>query len=188
MSTDSPNNRLFARYPAAATALYAALIVGFAAVVWISLADLLAQRSALASSVDLLEQLEAHRGSPDAANAAPGAVPSGSPFLGGETITVAGAELLQRVAGAITRFGGSVQSSQVDLQGTQAKADFVTLIVSCEIDEANLQKLLYDIEAGMPYLFVDQLTAQAPQAAAAVANGARMSVLLAVSGRWSGKK
>jgi general secretion pathway protein M len=187
MSNDSASNRFFARFPAAAPALYGVLIVGFAAVIWISLADLIAQRSALATSVDLLDRLEARRGNPDAANASPDAVPTGSPFLGGETITVAGAELLQRVAGAITRFGGSVQSSQVDLQGSQAKSDFVTLLVSCEIDEANLQKLLYDIEAGMPYLFVDQLTARAPQATA-TANGSRMSLLLAVSGRWSGKK
>jgi len=185
MSTDSPGSRLFARYPAAAMALYAVLIIGFAAVIWLALADLIAQRAALASSVDLLDRLEARHGNADAANPTPGAAPSGSPFLGGETITVAGAELLQRVATAIRRFGGNVQSSQVDLQGSQAKSDFVTLIVSCEIDEANLQKLLYDVEAGMPYLFIDQLTAQAPQAAA---NGARMSVLLAVSGRWSGKK
>jgi len=187
MSTDSPSTRLFARYPAAGAALYGLLILLCAVVVWVSLADLLAQRSALASSVDLLDRIESRRGGPDAAIASPGAIPSGSPFLGGETITVAGAELLQRVAGAITRFGGSVQSSQVDLQGPQAKGDFVTLTVSCEIDQANLQKLLYDIEAGMPYLFVDQITAQAPPAVAGE-SGARITVLLAVSGRWSGKK
>jgi general secretion pathway protein M len=91
------------------------------------------------------------------------------------------------VAGAITRFGGSVQSSQVDLQGPQAKGDMVTLIVSCEIDQPNLQNLLYDLEAGMPFLFVDQLVAQAPPSVAGP-RGARMGVLLAVSGRWSGNK
>src|SRR5581483_6544775 len=140
------------------------------------------QRAALAGSTEVLDRLEAHRQNADV-NAPAGAVPAGSPFLIGETVTVAGAALLQRVASAITRFGGSIQSSQVDVQG-QAKGNFVTLVVSCEIEQASLQKLLYDIEAGMPFLFVDQLVVQAPQSAA---TGSRMNLLLAVSGRWSGK-
>ena len=185
MSTGSPIGRFFARWPLAAAALYAVAFVVCGAVIWTAAADILADRATLISSKDLLRRLEAHRDDPGAAPA--GAIPAGSPFLGGETITVAGAELLQRVAAAITRYGGSIQSSQVDLQGPQSKGDFVTLMVSCEIDEANLQKLLYDVEAGMPYLFVDQLTARAPQVTPASLN-ARMSVLLAVSGRWSGKK
>ena len=187
MSNDSTTVRLFARAPLAAAALYAALVVVLGATIWISLAGLLEQRATLAASAELLDRLEASRRNADAANAPAGSVPAGSPFLGGETITVAGATLLQRVAGAITRFGGSIQSSQVDLQGPQTKGDFVTLVVSCEIDQASLQKLLYDLEAGMPYLFIDQLVAQAPQNEAA-APGSRMGVLLAVSGRWSGKK
>ena len=39
----------------------------------------------------------------------------------------------------------------------------MSLIASCEVDQPALQQLLYDIEAGMPFLFVDQLEAQAPQ-------------------------
>ena len=186
MSTTTTTASFFTRSPLAA-ALYVVLVVALGATIWISLADLLGQRATLAASTDLLNQLEARRQNADAANAPAGSIPAGSPFLGGETITVAGATLLQRVAGAITRFGGSIQSSQVDLQGPQTKGDFVTLVVSCEIDQANLQKLLYDLEAGMPYLFVDQLVAQAPQNEAS-APGSRMGVLLAVSGRWSGKK
>ena len=120
----------------------------------------------LADSLDILNQLEARQQSPNAANDPAGAVPAGSPFLGGETITVAGATLLQRVASAITRFGGSVQSSQVDLQGPQSKDGFVTLVISCEMEQPNLQKLLYDLEAGMPFLFIDQLVVQGPQTSA----------------------
>lgn len=187
MSTDSSIARLFARAPAVAAALYGLLVILLGATIWFSVDDLLVQRATLASSVDLLARIEAQRQNSGATDAPAGAVPAGSPFLSGETITVAGAALLQRVAGAITRFGGSVQSSQVDLQGPQAKGDMVTLIVSCEIDQPNLQNLLYDLEAGMPFLFVDQLVAQAPPSAAGP-RGARMGVLLAVSGRWSGNK
>ncbi|HTT49661.1 MAG TPA: type II secretion system protein GspM [Pseudolabrys sp.] len=187
MTPDLAINRFFARYPAAAIAAYAALIVVFGAIIWLSLASLIEQRAALADSIGILERLEAHQQGPAAAAGATAAIPAGSPFLGGETITVAGATLLQRVAGAVTQNGGTVQSSQVDVQGTQAKDGFVTLLITCEMEQASLQTLLYDLEAGMPFLFVDQLVAQGPQPSA-VAAESRMRILLAVTGQWKGAK
>jgi hypothetical protein len=49
------------------------------------------------------------------------------------------------------------------MPGTQAKTGFVGLLVSCEMEQPSLQKLLYDLEAGMPFLFIDQLDVQVPQ-------------------------
>jgi len=112
-------------------------------------------------------------------------MPSGSAFLEGATVTIAGAALLQRVASAVTKLGGNVLSSQLDLQGTQAKAGFVSMVASCEIDQPVLQPLIYDLEAGMPFLFVDQLVVQAPT----VTSGeGRLRIVLAVSGQWQGVK
>jgi len=54
------------------------------------------------------------------------------------------------VAAAVGNVGGTVQSSQVDVLGTQAKDGFVGLLVSCEMEQPALQKLLYDLEVGMP--------------------------------------
>ncbi|MGH6727932.1 MAG: type II secretion system protein GspM [Pseudolabrys sp.] len=176
-----------ARYPFAALAGYVVLVAAFLIIVWMALADLLTQRAVLVDSRDILNQLEARQQTRSAGDNAAAAVPAGSPFLGGETITVAGAALLQRVASAITKYGGSVQSSQVDLRGPQAKDGFVTLIVSCEMEQPSLQKLLYDLEAGMPFLFIDQLVVQGPQSSAVV-GGSRMKVLIAVSGQWKGAK
>ena len=34
-----------------------------------------------------------------------------------------------------------------------------------EIDQSNLQQLLYELETGMPFLFIDQLVVQMPQSA-----------------------
>ena len=116
-----------------------------------------------------------------------GEAPAGSPFLEGPTVTVAGAALLQRVADAVTKVGGNVLSSQVDVQGVQAKDGFVNVLASCEIDPTALQKLLYDLEAGMPYLFVEQMVAQSPQATS-MQEGGRMRLLLGVAGRWQGEK
>jgi general secretion pathway protein M len=112
---------------------------------------------------------------------------TGSPVLEGPTVTVAGAVLMQRVAGAITRAGGNILSSQVDLQGNQAKDGFVAVSVNCEVEQPALQKLLYDLEAGMPLLFVDQLVAEAPEGVAGAAGG-KIRVLISVSGQWQGAK
>jgi general secretion pathway protein M len=38
----------------------------------------------------------------------------------------------------------------------------------------------------MPFLFVDQLVVQAPQASTGEESGGRMRVLLGVSGQWQG--
>lgn len=113
--------------------------------------------------------------------------PAGSPFLEGATVTIASAALLKRVTAAVTRLGGSVLSSQVDLHGDQSKAGFVTVIASCDIDQPGLQQLLYDLEAGMPFLFVDQLLVQAPTSFAASGNG-KLRILLSVSGQWQGAR
>jgi general secretion pathway protein M len=187
MNAEIALNRYLARYPYVAVAAYVVLVVAFLVTIWVALASVLEQRAVLADSLDILNQLEARQQSPNAANNQAGAVPAGSPFLGGETITVAGATLLQRVASAITQYGGSVQSSQVDLQGPQSKDGFVTLVISCEMEQPNLQKLLYDLEAGMPFLFFDQLVVQGPQQSI-VAGAARMRILIAVSGQWKGTK
>jgi len=187
MTTDIAFNRYLARFPYVAAAIYFALVVVFLMTAWMALASVFEQRAVLADSVDILNQLEARQQNSNAANGSAGAVPVGSPFLGGETITVAGATLLQRVASAITRVGGTVQSSQVDLQGPQSKDGFVILSISCEMEQSNLQKLLYDLEAGMPFLFVDQLVVQGPENSA-IAGGARMRLLIAVSGQWKGTK
>jgi general secretion pathway protein M len=180
--------RYLTAHPALSAAMYLTVIAALAFAAWANVADILARRQAVAASEDLLAQLEGRRalpfGAPGTLN---GAVPAGSPFLEGQTVTVAGAALLQRVAEAVTRVGGSVLSSQVELQGTQAKDGFISLSASCEVEQAALQRLLYDLESGMPFLFVEQLVAQAPQAAAG-SNNARMRVVLSVAGQWRDAK
>jgi general secretion pathway protein M len=174
----------FERYPSLAALGYLVVVIALLLGTWAAVADIGARRNAVDAAADMLARLEGRvPASPNVAGAAAGAVPTGSPFLDGSTVTVAGAALLQRVAGAVTRVGGNVLSSQVELQGTESKDGYVSLIASCELDQPALQQLLYDLEAGMPFLFMDQLVAQAP-----ITEGGRMRVLLAVSGQWPGGK
>ena len=168
---------------------YAAVVLVLLWIVVSSIADILSQRTAVAASAAMLEQLEGRRIAPPKGSAAGAGMPSGSPFLEGATVTVAGAALLQRVAGAVTKFGGNVLSSQLDVQGPHAKAGFVSMIASCELDQPTLQPLLYDLEAGMPFLFVDQLDVQVPQTTALNdTTSGKIRVVLGVSGQWQGAK
>src|SRR3954469_2333620 len=174
--------------PLVAVTLYLAVTGGLLLMAGLSIADVIAHRQALAQTSDLLDQLRGRKSGAKSA-AALSAEHPGTPFLEGPTVTVAGANLLQRVAAAVGNVGGSVQSSQVDVAGIEARNGLVSLVVSCEMEQPALQKLLYDLEAGMPFLFVDQLDVQIPQMTAAAANdggSGRIRVVLGVVGQWQG--
>jgi general secretion pathway protein M len=179
-----PDSNLI-RYVLAAT-MYVVLVCVLVATSWIALSTVGERRATVMAAENLLAQLEGRSQLASKDGRTPlGAAPTESPFLEGPTVTVAGAALLQRIGGAITRAGGNVLSSQVDLQKADSKDGWIGLTVSCDMEQGSLQKLLYDVEAGMPFLFIDQLVVQAP------VNGveqSRMRVLLTVSGQWwSGK-
>ena len=172
--------------PPLAVAGYAVVVIVLLAMAWSGVSEILERRQAIAASADLLAQLEGRKPMANRAGGGETQIPTGSPFLEGQTLTVAGAALLQRVADAVAKVGGNVLSSQVDVQGVQAKDGYVSVLASCELDYAALQKLLYDLEAGMPFLFVEQVVAQTPQTGSAETG--RMRLLLSVAGRWGGDK
>jgi general secretion pathway protein M len=187
MSTFAASGKAITTSPILAAAIYVGLVVLLLFAVATSIADVVGQHDEVASATAMLEQLEGRN--PAVVRGPPSDVtrPSGSAFLEGATITVAGATLLQRVSGAVTKFGGNVLSTQLDLQGTPSRTGFLSMIASCEIDQSELQKLLYDLEAGMPFLFIDQLVVQPPLTSTGTGGG-RLRVLLAVSGQWPGAK
>lgn len=189
MTAGSSMSRSIGRSPLIAITLYMCVVGAFIAIAAIAISVMVDRQRTLARTSELLDQLQGRRAPRSSVTSSREAEHPGSPFLEGPTVTVAGATLLQRVAGAVTSVGGTIQSSQVDLLGTQAKDGFVGLLVSCEMEQAALQKLLYDLEVGMPYLFVDQLDVQVPQTTTANETGAgKIRVVLGVSGQWQGGK
>jgi general secretion pathway protein M len=170
--------------PIVAATAYAALVIVLLAVTISSIVDMLGHRSSVAATAGMLAQLEGRKAPAAGGRSGDAGMPSGSPFLEGATVTVAGAALLQRVASAVTKAGGNVLSSQLDLQGPQAKAGFVSMVANCELDQSALQALLFDLEAGMPFLFVDQLDVQTTTAS----GDGKLRFLLGVSGQWQGAK
>jgi len=168
--------------PLSAVAIYLAIVVAMLFVMVSSVAGMIDRRSDVAAASATLERLE---GSRPVIGSAPGdAMPLGSPYLEGATVTIAGATLLQRVAGSVMSFGGNVLSTQLDVPSSPGRSGFVSMIANCEVDQPQLQQVLYDLEAGMPFLFIDQLVVQAP----AAGPGNKLRIRLAVSGQWRGAK
>jgi general secretion pathway protein M len=186
MSDHRTSIRELTRRPAIAAAMYAALLLICAFVTWDALADLHDRSDTLRAATDMLDRIEGREQATGPGQSFGPDAPAGSPFLEGQPIGVAGAGLEQRVTGAISENGGNVLSTQMDLNSANAKKGLVGLIVSCELKQPALQRVLYDLEAGMPFLFVDQLEVQAPQRTGGE-NGP-MRVLITVSGQWRGKQ
>jgi general secretion pathway protein M len=171
---------------AAAIAGYVAVIAIGLAFTWSAVSAVGDARASVSAAETMLAELDG-RSSPNRHDqfSPPQGAPDGSPFLQGETLNVAAASLLQRIGAAVHRVNGNVLSSQVDLNEARSKQGWVALVVSCELEQASLQPLLYDIEAGMPFLFIDQLVVQTPTMGV---SSNRMRIVLAVSGQWwSGK-
>jgi general secretion pathway protein M len=179
MITSHRIDRYLARYPSLAGWLYGALIVILGLVALISLVDLGERYRVRNASFELLAQLKTHaRISPHKPASANFTLPA-SAFLEGQTSTLASAALLQRVTGAITRAGGEVVSSEIASQGKDAKDGYVRAIATCELEQRALQQFLYDLEAGMPFLIIDQLLVHS-------AEGDRLRLVLTVTGLWAG--
>lgn len=177
------------RARAAELLAYVLVIAVFFLVSWLALSSLAEDYEDYASAAEMLARLEGRN--PAGAASGAGAHLPGSPFVEGPTLTIAGAALQRRVADAIEKAGGNLLSSQVDFQGPHERPGYVGLSVSCEIEQNGLQQLLYDLETGMPFLFIEQLAVQVPQSAGLIGaetGPARMRLQIDVSGQWQGAK
>ena len=176
----------FVRHPLVATVCYGAIVLALMLTTLVALADIQDRYAVFSRTRSIVEQMDGRQPQPGGAKTPAGSVPTGSPFVEGHTLTVAGAAILQRVAGAVQRFNGNVLSSQVGLEGPQSKDGMLSVTVSAEVGEPELQQVLYDIESGMPFLFVEQLVIQSPRTSGD--DSGRLRVLLGVSGQWQAAK
>jgi general secretion pathway protein M len=102
MSASSSIARALTKSPLIAVTLYLAVVAGLIATAGFAIADVVAHQRALAQTSDLLDQLQGRRARSGPALASGR---SGTPFLEGPTVTVAGAALLQRVGAAVSSAG-----------------------------------------------------------------------------------
>ena len=160
--------------------IYGAAVVSLVVVATWSLVDLFGQYSTYNERADVLARLQ-QRARSLANSADAKAWPPGSPFLEGQTETVASAALLQRITNAVTEAGGNLVSSEVDRSGARDKESYQRVTATCDIDEVGLQRLLYDLEANMPFLVVESLMVQSR-----ASQSGRLQAQVRVAGRWGG--
>ena len=181
----SPIDRYLGRNGSAAALVYVIVVVSLCVTSTVLMWETMQRYVASNAALETLARLQ-HRSRPSNLELTSEGWPTGSPFLDGTTVTLAAATLLQRVTTAITRAGGVVVSSEVEPHSQRPSDGYVKATATCEITHvAALQQLLHDLEAGMPFLFIEQLVVEvAPQSD----KGERMRVRLAVSGLWPGAK
>ncbi len=179
----STHRLVLGRRQASAVVTYVGLVVALLAISLLLVADLRDKAAEIAAAQMRLDQLSERSRPSLSSSIASNAGVSGSPFLDGQTITIAGAALQQRVEAAVAKAGGALMSSQVQLDGPDAKNGFVGLTASMEVSQPAVQTILYDIEAGMPYLFVDTLSIQSPEVFGEPESG-RMRMTIGVAGQW----
>ncbi len=177
-------DRYLARYPTCSTFIYGATVFAMLLTSAFALVEIVRQYQALSAAAETLATFE-RRKENIASDSTPISQPAGSPFLEGPTVTVASASLLQQLTTALTRAGGSVTSSEVDNQFTQSKDGFVRIRATGTIEQNGLQQLLYDLESGMPFVFVDQLSARIEMEGK---KDGLMRVSIGVTGLWSAGK
>jgi len=159
--------------------IYVGLIVGCLVIIMSALSDIADRYRARNASLEMLSRFESRNQLSSKQR------PPGSPFLEGQTLTTAGAALLQRITSIIINAGGTLVSSEIVQRGPPSRDGYVTALVTCELEQESLQKVLYEIEAGVPYLFIDQLQVQTLLEAG---QGGRLRVLLGATGFWTGAK
>jgi general secretion pathway protein M len=180
MTMRSTFNRFFVGRAQVAGMIYGVAVVSLVVVATWSLVDLFGQYSTYNERADVLSRLQ-QRARSLANSADAKAWPPGSPFLEGQTETVASAALLQRITNAVTEAGGSLVSSEVDRSGARDKEGYQRVTATCDIDEVGLQRLLYDLEANMPFLVIESLMVQSR-----ASQSGRLQAQVRVAGRWGG--
>jgi general secretion pathway protein M len=92
-------------------------------------------------------------------------------YLPQSTPALAAAELQQRLKAVVEAAGGTLQSTQTLPPVEEAGAMKVTINAIINGDVGSLQKVLYDLEAQTPLLFVDNLEVSARQTRPRLPNG-----------------
>jgi general secretion pathway protein M len=179
----STHRVVIGRRQALAVAAYIVVVISLIAVSLFLIAGIHDKAAEVAAAQMRLDQLSERSQPSLLASSASNAAVDGSPFLDGKTITIAGAALQQRVEAAVAKANGLLTSSALELDGPDAKNGFINLNASMEVSQSAVRTILYDIEAGMPYLFVDKLSIQSPEVFGEPETG-RMRMTVWVVGQW----
>jgi general secretion pathway protein M len=184
----NPLMLVHSRQRRASVALYAAialLVLLWAIMFWSINGSLQAEIDAKSQSLEGMQRRAAfERRGTDAAQFA---------VISAPTETVAASTLQQYLLDRLEQAGGTVQRVQAAI-GRDAKSDGmrrVTAEIAFDASSDALQHLLFDLETGTPYVFVDTLSAQPASPSGTAKTGISPELLrssLVVSSYWSSEK
>jgi hypothetical protein len=150
--------RTLNRTQAMAVAVLGLLLVACAASVVVSLDMRFAAADELSDRQDALARMEARaRARTEAHGASQAATAPAQAFLDAPTAGLAGADLQAYVARLADRHAVLV-SFVTQAQAGEEAADAIRIEASLEIALGPLQDLLYQLETGTPYVFVESMT------------------------------
>lgn len=169
---------------AVAAATYGLVTAGFVAILAFGVQQLLQSYDTMSEATALRDELLQRPAGSTPAGVPATARPGTSPFLLGVSPTLAGAELQKRFDALVAGVGGQVSSSQIELPAGEGAGD-LKLVADCTLPQAGLQDMLYRIESGTPFLFVDQIVVQAAEGADPT-DPRLLRIQISVSGQWRG--
>jgi general secretion pathway protein M len=82
---------------------------------------------------------------------------TGAGYLDGRNETLVAAALQERLKGAVVQTGGRLTSTQVLASTEKGQTRRVVVRGQMQMSIAALQRVLYTLESGSPYLFIDNL-------------------------------
>jgi general secretion pathway protein M len=106
-------------------------------------------------------------------------------YLEGQNETMIAATLQDRLKAAVMQAGGQLKSTQVLSSAENAKSRRIAVRANTALSLAALQRVLYELESGSPYLFVDNLAVRpnvSPRAGGQVDGDAPLDVSFDIYG------
>jgi general secretion pathway protein M len=135
-----------------------------------------------------LDNLKRRRPAAPSGNGADAAI-TVNPFLGEENFALAANALQKRVVGMIEETEGKLVTISVDppVAGDEDLARRVSVQVTAELTNEALQKVLYQLESGVPFAFIDSFSVSRTEAREGAAKdetkeAPRLSVSMNITG------
>jgi general secretion pathway protein M len=187
----SPLHRTTMRHAGLAVAAYLLLLaatVGWGATGWFAIDEL---RAEIGAKEHVLAELARRAATQAPARAVTlGSQTHDAAAIPAPTETVAASALQKQILERLETAGGTVHSVQAepvkDAAPDAPRRVVAQLTFDCSI--SGLQRLLFELETGVPFIFVDSLAAQPATASVpGVRVGDRLRVALSVSSYWTQK-
>ena len=138
----------------------------------------------LAEQLTLLSNLEHRARAQGGGEVASAATAPASAFLEAPTQGLASAQLQGYLSQLVAAQHGTLISAGAQPWRDDDAAEAIRVLATLDVSSVSLQALLHRLETGVPYVFVDALTVQAPGALVLRSDDPLLRVTLTVGALW----